>query len=40
MWDFLHQADEMLYKVKSIARNNYCVGTMDDSDDFVIGPEL
>jgi diguanylate cyclase (GGDEF)-like protein len=39
MWDFLHQADEMLYKVKSIARNNYCVGTMDDCDDFVIGPE-
>lgn len=25
MWDFLHTADEMLYKVKTITRNNYYI---------------
>lgn len=38
MWDFLHTADDMLYKVKRITRNNYCVGTIADSEDCVIGP--
>lgn len=27
--DFLHRADEMLYRVKNISRNNYCVGDID-----------
>ncbi len=25
MWDFLHQADENLYSIKQVSRNNYCV---------------
>ena len=28
MWDFLHAADVMLYRVKGIKRNNYCVGNL------------
>ncbi len=28
MWDFLHAADEMLYKVKTFSRNNYCLGEL------------
>lgn len=39
MWDFLHSADEMLYKIKTIARNNYCVGSIENEEDFVIGPQ-
>lgn len=27
--DFLHTADEMLYRVKNLSRNNYCVGDID-----------
>ena len=37
MWDFLHQADSMLYKVKTISRNNYCLGTLDKEEEPVIG---
>ena len=31
LWDFLHAADIMLYDVKNIGKNNYKVGTIDDS---------
>lgn len=37
MWDFLHTADSMLYKVKQLSRNNYCVGQIDDTDNVYIG---
>lgn len=37
MWDFLHAADDMLYKVKKCSRNNYCVGDVEESGDIVIG---
>ena len=36
MWDFLHTADEMLYKVKTITRNNYCICGIAESD-YTIG---
>ena len=32
MWDFLHAADEMLYRVKKFSRNNYCIGDIEKSD--------
>ena len=32
MWDFLHTADEMLYRVKGVSRNNYCVCDIEKSD--------
>lgn len=28
MWDFLHQADENLYSIKQVSRNNYCVSDL------------
>lgn len=40
MWDFLHAADDMLYKVKGITRNNYCVGDVKESPNYTIGPIL
>lgn len=39
MWDFLHAADSMLYKAKEITRNNYCVGDVQNNDDFIVGPQ-
>jgi diguanylate cyclase (GGDEF)-like protein len=35
MWDFLHAADDMLYKVKRFSRNNYCVGDIEESEELV-----
>ena len=32
MWDFLHTADNMLYRVKQKERNNYCVGSLKESE--------
>lgn len=37
VWDFLHKADEMLYRVKKHSRNNYCIGHLRDEDEVVIG---
>lgn len=37
MWDFLHSADNMLYRVKKFSRNNYCVGDVRESDDMIFG---
>ncbi len=38
MWDFLHVADNMLYRVKQKQRNNYCVGNVKESEEsFIIG---
>ncbi len=39
MWDFLHAADEMLYKVKRFSRNNYCVGDIKGTENIVLGEE-
>ena len=36
MWDYLHAADDMLYKVKNFSRNNYCIGDVMESDDIVM----
>ena len=37
MWDYLHSADNMLYRVKKIQRNNYCIGNLkEDSDEIVM----
>ncbi len=30
VWDFLHTADNMLYKIKKKSRNSYCVGNKKD----------
>lgn len=32
VWDFLHAADSMLYKVKGVGRNNFCIGNLVDSE--------
>lgn len=37
MWDFLHTADDMLYRVKKFSRNNYCVGNIQKSEDVSMG---
>ena len=37
MWDFMHVADDMLYRVKKLSRNNYGVGDVQESGDVVIG---
>ena len=37
MWDFLHAADNMLYRVKNFSRNNYCVGDVKETDDMIFG---
>ena len=36
-WDFLHAADNMLYRVKKFSRNNYCVGGLDETEDVTMG---
>ena len=37
MWDFLHSADNMLYRVKKFSRNNFCVGDVKETDDMIFG---
>ena len=39
-WDFLHAADNMLYRVKKFSRNNYCVGGLDETDDGTMGTAM
>ena len=36
MWDYLHAADDMLYRVKQRKRNNFCVGNLNESEDEMI----
>jgi len=31
MWDFMHKADENLYRIKQVSRNNYCVSDLSDN---------
>ena len=36
MWDYLHAADDMLYRVKQRKRNNFCIGNLAESEDEMI----
>ena len=36
MWDYLHSADNMLYRVKQKQRNNYCVGNLKETEEHII----
>ena len=36
MWDYLHSADEMLYRVKQRKRNNFCIGNLTEAADQII----
>lgn len=36
MWDYLHAADDMLYRVKQRKRNNFCIGNLTESGDQII----
>lgn len=36
MWDYLHSADDMLYRVKQRKRNNFCIGNLTEASDQII----
>lgn len=36
MWDYLHAADDMLYRTKQKQRNNYCVGNLKETEEEII----
>ena len=36
MWDYLHAADNLLYRVKQKKRNNFCIGNLTESSDQII----
>lgn len=36
MWDYLHSADDMLYRVKQRKRNNFCIGNLTEAGDQII----
>ena len=36
MWDYLHSADNMLYRVKQRKRNNFCIGNLTEAADQII----
>lgn len=36
MWDYLHCADDMLYRVKQRKRNNFCVGNLTEAADQIV----
>lgn len=36
MWDYLHSADDMLYRVKQRKRNNFCIGNLTEAADQII----
>ena len=36
MWDYLHAADDMLYRVKQRKRNNFCIGNLTEASDQII----
>ena len=36
MWDYLHAADDMLYRVKKKQRNNYCVGNLKEIEEEIV----
>lgn len=36
MWDYLHSADDMLYRVKQKKRNNFCIGNLTEASDQIV----
>lgn len=36
MWDYLHSADNMLYRVKQRKRNNFCIGNLTESSEQIV----
>lgn len=36
MWDYLHAADDMLYRVKQRKRNNFCICNLTEASDQII----
>lgn len=36
VWDYLHAADDMLYRVKQRKRNNFCIGNLTEDSEQVI----
>ncbi len=36
MWDYLHAADDMLYRIKQKKRNNFCIGNLTESSDQIV----
>lgn len=36
MWDYLHSADDMLYRVKQRKRNNFCIGNLTEVSDQIV----
>lgn len=36
MWDYLHVADDMLYRVKQRKRNNFCIGNLTEAGEQII----
>ena len=36
VWDYLHAADNLLYRVKQRKRNNFCVGNLRETDDQIV----
>ena len=36
VWDYLHAADDLLYRVKQRKRNNFCVGNLTEADDQIV----
>ena len=36
VWDYLHAADDLLYRVKQRKRNNFCVGNLRETDDQIV----
>lgn len=36
VWDYLHAADDMLYRVKQKKRNNFCIGNLTESSEQIV----
>lgn len=36
VWDYLHAADDMLYRVKQRKRNNFCIGNLTEASEQII----
>lgn len=36
VWDYLHVADDLLYRVKQRKRNNFCVGNLRESEEQIV----
>ena len=36
IWDYLHSADNMLYRVKQRKRNNFCIGNLTESSEQIV----